>query len=205
MQILVATRNPGKLREYASLLSGLRANGQPLEWVTLTDLGIEREVDETGVTFEENARLKARAYAGESGLLTLADDSGLEVDALDGAPGVYSARYGGARLDDVGRYRLLLKNLGGTPAEQRTARFRCVVAVSTPGGELYTSDGACEGRIGIEPKGEYGFGYDPVFIVEGYGVTMAELPPDVKNRISHRARALRAVQPTLEAVLAGGG
>jgi XTP/dITP diphosphohydrolase len=203
MQILVATRNRGKLREYRGLLSGLRAGGQPLEWVTLTDLGIEREVEETGATFEENAHLKAQTYAGESGLLTLADDSGLEVDALDGAPGVYSARYGGAGLDDVGRYRLLLKNLAGKPAEQRSARFRCVVAVSTPEGKLYTSDGVCEGQIGIEPKGNYGFGYDPVFIVRDYGVTMAELPPEVKNRISHRAHALRAVQPTLEAILAG--
>jgi XTP/dITP diphosphohydrolase len=203
MQILVATRNQGKLREYSDLLSGLRANGQPLEWVTLTDLGIEWEVEETGATFEENARLKARTYAGESGLLTLADDSGLVVDALGGAPGVYSARYGGAGLDDVGRYRLLLRSLAGKPAEQRSARFRCVVAVATPEGELYTSDGVVEGQIGVEPKGSYGFGYDPVFIVQGYGVTMAELPPEVKNRISHRAQALRAVQPTLEAMLAG--
>jgi len=203
MQILVATRNRGKLREYADLLASLRADGQPPEWVTLTDLGIEREVEETGATFEENAVLKARAYARESGLLTLADDSGLEVDALGGEPGVYSARYGGPGLDDVGRYRLLLRKLAGVSAGQRAARFRCVVAVSTPEGELFTSDGVCEGQIGVEPKGENGFGYDPVFIAEGYGVTMAELPLEVKNRISHRALALRAVQPTLEAILAG--
>jgi XTP/dITP diphosphohydrolase len=203
MQILVATRNRGKLREYTDLLSSLRAEGQPPEWVTLTDLGIEREVEETGATFEENALLKVRAYARESGLLTLADDSGLEVDALNGEPGIYSARYGGPGLDDAGRYRLLLRKLAGVPADKRAARFRCVVAVSTPEGELFTADGVCEGQIGIEPKGDNGFGYDPVFIVEGYGVTMAELPLEVKNRISHRARALRAVQSTLEAILAG--
>jgi XTP/dITP diphosphohydrolase len=203
MQILVATRNRGKLREYADLLSILRAEGQPPEWVTLTDLDIAREVEETGTTFEENALLKAQAYAGQSGLLTLADDSGLEVDALNGEPGIYSARYGGPGLDDAGRYRLLLKNLAGVPVDRRAARFRCVVAVSTPEGELFTADGVCEGQIGVEPKGDNGFGYDPVFIVEGYGVTMAELPLDVKNRISHRARALRSVQPTLEAILVG--
>jgi XTP/dITP diphosphohydrolase len=203
MQILVATCNRGKLREYADLLSSLRAEGQPPEWVTLTDLGIEREVEETGATFEENALLKVRAYARESGLLTLADDSGLEVDALNGEPGIYSARYGGPGLDDAGRYRLLLRKLAGVPVDKRAARFRCVVAVSTPEGELFTADGVCEGQIGIEPKGDNGFGYDPVFIVEGYGVTMAELSLEVKNRISHRARALRAVQSTLEAILAG--
>lgn len=203
MKILVATRNAGKLREYAELLSGLTAGGHPVEWVSLADLGIVTEVEETGETFEANARLKAAAYAKESGLLTLADDSGLVVDALDGAPGVRSARYGGPGLDDAGRYQLLLQNLAGVPDDQRAARFRCVVALCTPGGELRTADGACEGRIAQAPRGEHGFGYDPVFYVVERGKTMAELPPAVKNRISHRARALEAIRPALEGILSG--
>ncbi|HEC23927.1 MAG TPA: XTP/dITP diphosphatase [Chloroflexi bacterium] len=201
MKVLIATRNRGKLREYADLLADLTAGGQPIEWVSLADLGIEREVEETGTTFEENARLKATAYARESGLLTLADDSGLEVDALGGAPGVHSARYGGPELDDEGRYRLLLEALKGVPEGKRSARFRCVVAITTPEGELHTAEGTCEGRIAREPKGEHGFGYDPVFVVEEYGRTMAELGPEIKNRISHRARALEAIRPVLATLL----
>ena len=201
MKVLIATRNRGKLREYADLLADLTAGGQPIEWVSLADLGIEREVEETGTTFEENARLKATAYARESGLLTLADDSGLEVDALGGAPGVHSARYGGPELDDEGRYRLLLEALKDVPEGKRSARFRCVVAITTPEGELHTAEGTCEGRIAREPKGEHGFGYDPVFVVEEYGRTMAELGPEIKNRISHRARALEAIRPMLATLL----
>lgn len=201
MKVLIATRNRGKLREYADLLADLTAGGQPIEWVSLADLGIEREVEETGTTFEENARLKATAYARESGLLTLADDSGLEVDALGGAPGVHSARYGGPELDDEGRYRLLLEALKDVPEGKRSARFRCVVAITTPEGELHTAEGTCEGRIAREPKGEHGFGYDPVFVVEEYGRTMAELGPEVKNRVSHRARALEAIRPMLATLL----
>lgn len=203
MKILVATRNPGKLREYAALLTGNSPNDEPVEWVSLSDLAIETEVDETGATLEENARLKALTYAQESGLLTLADDSGLEVDALGGAPGVHSARFGQPGLDDVGRYQLLLEKLGGVPDAERGARFRCVVAICTPQGETYTAQGVCEGRITHSPRGEHGFGYDPVFWVEERGTTMAELPPDVKNQISHRARALKAIQPLLVKLLAG--
>jgi XTP/dITP diphosphohydrolase len=156
------------------------------------------QVDESGDTFEENACIKALAYAQASGLLTLADDSGLEVDALDGAPGVHSARYAGPQAGDVDRYRKLLDALADVPEEQRSARFRCVVALAQPDGTVYTADGACEGKIGFAPRGEHGFGYDPVFIVEGSGgQTMAELSPDLKNRISHRARAVAAARAVL--------
>ena len=150
-------------------------------------------------SYHENALLKAQAFCQASGLLTLADDSGLEVDALDGAPGIYSARFGGPGLDDVGRYRLLLLKLEGVPDAQRTARFRCVIAVVWPDGREETVAGVCEGRIIHAPRGENGFGYDPVFFVNEQGHTMAELPAEIKNRISHRARATLAARDILAA------
>ena len=160
------------------------------------------EVEESGETFEENARIKAQAYARASGLVSLADDSGLEVDALGGAPGVHSARYAGPAATDSDRYRKLLDALTRIPEGQRSARFRCVVAIALPDGAIYTADGSCEGEIGFTPRGEHGFGYDPVFVVQGHaGRTMAELSPDVKNKISHRARALAAIQPVLRKLL----
>ncbi|MBM3190468.1 MAG: XTP/dITP diphosphatase [Chloroflexi bacterium] len=184
MKLLIATRNPGKKAEYAAILADFG-----LELVTLADLGIEADVDETGSTFAENALLKARAYAGLSGLLTLADDSGLEVDALDGAPGIRSARYAGPGATDQERYQQLLRALDGVPDERRGARFRCAIALVWPDGREEIVEGTCEGRITHEPRGTHGFGYDPVFHVLGYGCTMAELSPETKNRISHRARA----------------
>jgi XTP/dITP diphosphohydrolase len=190
--ILVATRNPGKLREYAHLLADL-----PVEWLTLDQAGITLEVEETGDSFLVNARLKATAYARASGLLSLADDSGLEVDALGGAPGVNSARYAGPGASDRERYELLLSKLKGVPRAQRLARFVCVVAIATPHGVIHTTRGEVRGRIIDQPRGEHGFGYDPVFWLEERGCTMAELPPDEKNQISHRARALRAMRTTL--------
>jgi XTP/dITP diphosphohydrolase len=197
-RLLVATNNPGKIREYEELLDGL-----PMQIVLPVQVGLALEVDESGQTFEENARIKALAYAQASGLLTLADDSGLEVDPLDGAPGVHSARYAGLEADDADRYRKLLAALVDVPPGQRSARFRCVVALAQPDGTVYTARGTCEGEIGFEPRGKHGFGYDPVFIVQGYeGQTMAELPPETKNRISHRARALRAARPVLARLLA---
>jgi XTP/dITP diphosphohydrolase len=160
-------------------------------------------VDETGDTFEENARIKALAYAQASGLLTLADDSGLEVDALGGGPGVWSARYAGPDASDVDRYQKLLAELADIPAGQRSARFRCVVALVQPDGTVHTAGGSCEGEIGFVPRGAHGFGYDPVFIVQGYGgLTMAELSSDVKNQLSHRARAIVAALPALAQLLA---
>jgi XTP/dITP diphosphohydrolase len=192
IKLLVATNNPGKVREYEALLRGL-----PLTLTYPAQEGIDIEVKETGSTFAENARLKATAYAKASGLLTLADDSGLEVDALGGEPGTRSARYAGQGASDEDRYRLLLSELEGVPWERRTARFRCVIAVARRPGEVHTAEGTCEGVIAFEPKGEHGFGYDPVFYVPEHGQTMAELEPEVKNRISHRARAAEGARRIL--------
>ena len=184
MRLLVATNNPGKIREYQNLLTGLN-----VELCGLADLELTDEVDEIGQTFEANARLKATAYGRASGLLTLADDSGLEVEALGGAPGVYSARYAGKGATDADRYNKLLAALDGVPWEKRAARFRCVIALAWPDGRLETFDGQCEGVIAFEPKGTNGFGFDPVFYMPEHGGTMAELPEERKNQISHRARA----------------
>lgn len=194
--LLVGTQNPGKRREYQYLLAGL-----PVRWLSPQEVGLEAfEPDETGATFEENARLKALAYAQAAHMATLADDSGLEVDALDGAPGIYSARYGGPGATDADRYRKLLKALEPVPEAQRTARFVCVVALALPDGQLYTARGTVEGHIGYEPKGTFGFGYDPVFVLPD-GRHLAELPSDEKHAISHRGAALTAFKPTLLRVL----
>lgn len=193
MKLLAATNNPGKLKEYRRLLQNL-----PLEITNLQQEGIHFEPEEAGATFEENAVLKASAFAARSGLLTLADDSGLEIDALGGEPGVHSRRYGGTRRgEDVRRYELVLSQLEGVPWADRTARFRCVVAVAAPGGQVETAEGSVEGVIAFEPQGEHGFGYDPIFFVPEFDRTMAQLPPETKNRISHRARAVEAVLPML--------
>lgn len=199
-KLLIATRNPGKVLEYRDLLADL-----DLELTFPEQEGLDLEVDETGATFEENARLKALAYAQASGLPSLADDSGLEVDALGGAPGIRSARYAGPQASDADRYRQLLAALADVPAGQRSARFRCVVALAWPDGTVQTAEGRCEGTIGFEPRGEHGFGYDPVFVVQGYGGrTMAELSPEIKNRISHRARAVLAARPFLQKLATDG-
>ncbi len=229
-KLLIATHNPGKVREYRALLGHA-----PFDLVSLSDARINEEVAETGDTFEDNARLKACEYAATSGLLTLADDSGLEVDALDGAPGVRSARYGedtvtgagAGNLSDQDRVTLLLRNLDGVPWDRRTARFRCVIAIAglpttchteahtpchteersdeesktprpqpnttaqdkNPASEVTFLEGAVEGVIQYEPMGNNGFGYDPVFYLPSHGLTMAQLPMEEKNRISHRAQA----------------
>jgi XTP/dITP diphosphohydrolase len=195
-RLLIATRNPGKLREYERLLAGV-----PLSLTYLDREGITHEVEETGETFTENAVRKAQEYARLSGLLTLADDSGLEVDALGGEPGVHSARYAGQEADDEDRYELLLGRMKGVPWEERGARFRCVIAVAEPEGETYTAEGTCEGVIAYAPQGDYGFGYDPIFYLPEHDKTMAQLPPEVKNRISHRARAAQEIRDTLEGIL----
>ncbi len=198
-KLLIATNNPGKVREYQELLADLPV---PVEITFPAQEGLMLEVDESGETFGENARIKAISYARVSGRLTLADDSGLEVDALDGAPGVHSARYAGPNASDADRYRKLLDALAQVPPGQRSARFRCVVALALPDGTTHTADGTCQGEIGFAPRGGHGFGYDPIFIVEGHGGrTMAELPPDLKNQISHRARAVMNLRPTLSEVL----
>ncbi len=197
MKILIATRNEGKRREYVALLATPGVGLEQAEWITLDEAGIEAEVEETGGTFEENARLKAAAYARLSGLLTLADDSGLEVDALGGAPGVQSARYAGPGASDSDRYLKLLQVLDGVPPEERGARFVCVVAVCTPDGEMHTAEGRIEGRIAYESRGTHGFGYDPIFYIPGLRMTLAEAGSEIKNRLSHRALALEAIRPTL--------
>ena len=198
-KLLVGTNNQGKVREYEELLIDLPAT---LDVTYPSREGLAMEVEESGETFDENARIKALAYAKASGLVSLADDSGLEVDALRGAPGVHSARYAGPGATDIDRYRKLLDAMAGIPTGQRSARFRCVVAIALPDGTVHTAEGSCEGEIGFAPRGEHGFGYDPVFVVKDYaGRTMAELPPDVKNVISHRARALAAIQPTIRKLL----
>lgn len=196
-RLLVATHNKGKVLEYADILG----DGS-IDWLTLDEAGVKAEVAETGDTFYENAVLKGVSYARQTGLLTLADDSGLEVDALGGAPGVHTARYGGLGLSAAERYELLLRNLEGVPVSARGARFRCVVALCAPDGTLLgTAEGVCEGRIALEPAGEGGFGYDPVFYLPKRGLTMAQLPAEEKHRISHRGRATRAIEPLLRRML----
>jgi XTP/dITP diphosphohydrolase len=197
-RVIAATTNPGKLSEIEAIL-----DGWPVELVSPAALGLKVQVDETGATYTENATLKALAYAPAAGLVALGDDSGLEVDALDGAPGLHSARYAGAGKSDSDRYRLLLHQLEGVPPVRRTARFRCVIAVATPAGAVQTAEGVCEGRIALEAAGLNGFGYDPVFFLDEFGCTMAQLPNGVKNTVSHRGRALLAARPLILAALRG--
>jgi len=186
LRLLLATNNPGKVREFRRLLAGA-----PFVVETPAEAGIALDVAETGSSYAENAALKARAFASAGGRLALADDSGIEVDALDGAPGMYSARFGGDGLDDAGRTALLLEKLAGVPMERRGARYRAVVAVAGPDGSVELFEGVQEGRIGFAPRGERGFGYDPVFITED-GRVQAEIDDTEKDRISHRGQAVRA-------------
>ncbi|MGI6368016.1 MAG: XTP/dITP diphosphatase [Anaerolineae bacterium] len=186
--MLVATHNLGKLREFRSLLAGLDQDVLGLE-----DARISVEVVEDGTTFAENALLKARTIARLSGVVTLADDSGLEVDALHSRPGVYSARYGGPQASDRDRCLLILQELSDAPEQLRRARFRCALAVVWPDGRTALTTGTCEGQISRELRGTDGFGYDPIFYVPEHGCTMAQLPQEEKNRISHRARAAQAM------------
>ena len=190
-RLLVATHNRGKVQEYRELLRQV-----PLELVSLDDLGITEDVDETGVTFQENAWLKAHTYSALGGMLTLSDDSGLEVDALEGQPGIHSARYGGDTChSDEERVSLLLSNLDGIPWPRRTARFRCVIAICQPGGTEVSLVGSVAGMIQYEPQGTEGFGYDPVFYLPSFDRTIAQLSMAEKNRISHRGDAAhKAVQ-----------
>lgn len=191
--LLLATSNPHKLEEFRAIFSDL-----PLKLLSLKDLHIDIEVEETGTTFAENAELKACTYAQASGMLTLADDSGLEIDALGGAPGVHSARYLGRETPYEVRFRSILEQLKGLPVDQRTARFRCVIALAEPSGYIRIVEGVIEGVIANSPRGKYGFGYDPIFFLPEFGKTLAELPPEIKNRISHRARAAQSARKLLE-------
>lgn len=190
--LLLATGNPGKLSEIQAILGDL-----PCELVTPSQMGLRLEVQETGSTYAQNAALKALQFSQASGLVTLADDSGLEVDALQGQPGIKSARYSplpGAT--DADRRKYLLTRLGEKP-QPWTARFRCTIAVAFPGGELQFVEGQCQGVIISEERGQNGFGYDPLFYLPEYGQTMAELPLGLKNRLSHRGQALIAARPIL--------
>jgi XTP/dITP diphosphohydrolase len=192
-ELLIATRNAGKVREVEPLLEGL-----PLRLRSLAEFPTVAEVEETGATFAENAALKARGYAAQTHLWTLADDSGLEVDALGGAPGIYSARYGGVGASDSERVVRLLDELSRTGEFRRRARFVCVIAIADSDAKLInTFTGTCEGRIAPAPRGENGFGYDPVFIPDGYEQSFGELSPEIKQQISHRARALNAARSFL--------
>ena len=197
-KLLLATNNRAKVSEYQNLLGDL-----PYALVTLSEEGITTEVAEEGMSLEENARIKAKAYAGESGLLALADDSGLEVDALGGEPGPLSARYAGEGASDMDRISYLLARLKGVPWEQRTARFRAVIAIAIPGGEVELCSGECPGFITFAPRGEHGFGYDPVFYLPELDKTMAELPMELKNQLSHRGKAARKAHEVLEGLRYG--
>lgn len=194
--LLIATHNRGKIAEYRLLLADL-----PVQVTSLEELGIEYEAPETGDTFAANAQQKAVAYVRLTGLRTWADDSGLEVDALEGRPGVRSARYGGAGLNDEDRYRRLLAEMEGVPESARSARFRCAVCIASPDGTDFVVEDTVEGMILRQPAGSYGFGFDPVFFLPEQGKTMAELSPNVKNRLSHRGKAARAAKLRLSELL----
>ncbi len=194
-RLVIASRNEKKKRELLQIIEGLE-----LDIVTLKEYTEAPEVEEDGLTFRENAIKKAREIARFTGCVTLADDSGLEVDVLGGRPGVYSARFAGEPSDDERNNRKLLEMLQGVPAPERTARFRCVIAIAFPGGRIETTEGTCEGQIGFTPGGQGGFGYDPLFIPDGFNQTFAELDPEVKNRISHRGKALQEASRLLRTI-----
>jgi len=194
--LLLATNNPGKAAEFRELLADAG-----WELVTPRDINLHLEVEESGGDYAENAKIKAATFAKASGLVALADDSGLEVDALGGAPGPLSARFGGEGIDDEKRVVLLLERLAGVPPEKRSARFRCLIAVARPDGQVYLFEGRCEGRVAEAPRGENGFGYDPVFMLPERGLTLAELPSQEKNAVSHRGRAARQARTFLEGLL----
>ena len=194
MRFVLATHNPGKLREMGEILKDFG-----IEVVSPKDLGLTVDVEETGSTFAENAMLKAKAICKAAGLPAIADDSGLCVDALNGAPGVYSARYGGEGLDDRDRYLLLLNSLRGAPT--RAAHFSCAVACAFPNGDTLTAEGRCDGAIAYAPLGEGGFGYDPVFLLPEKGKTFGQLSQEEKSAVSHRGRALQDFAGKLKAYL----
>ena len=190
--LLVATTNRHKLDEYRAIFADL-----PFTLLSLHDIQLDMDVEETGTTFQANAELKALAYAKASGMLSLADDSGLEIDALDGAPGVYSARFIRPDASYEERFRTIFAALRDLPPEKRTARFRCVITIAEPGGYHQSVQGAIEGLITDAPRGKNGFGYDPIFLVPRLGMTTAELAPEAKNQISHRGLAAQQAREVL--------
>jgi XTP/dITP diphosphohydrolase len=192
-KLLLASANPGKVKEYRLLLANLG-----YQIITLAEQGISKVAIESGDSYEQNAQMKATTYAKLSQLISLTDDSGLEVDVLNGEPGIHSARFAGRDATDTDRVRALLARLDGVPWERRTAHFRCVIAIATPKDELELCSGECDGIIAFEPRGNNGFGYDPIFYLPEIGKTMAELPLEVKNRISHRAQASQKARQVLK-------
>jgi len=194
-KLLLATRNAGKAREYSLLLQR-----SPFELTALDAEGIQEDVKESGKTLQENARLKAVGYAVDDRFLVMADDSGLEVDALGGAPGPLSARFAGKGASDRDKVNLLLSRLQGVPWEERSARFRCVIAIASERKVIGLCEGVCEGIISFEAEGDQGFGYDPIFYIPELDKTMAELTLEEKNRVSHRARAAEKAVRVLERI-----
>lgn len=194
-KLLIASGNKGKIREFEEILKGL-----PVNFVSLDEVAPNFEVEETGKTFKENAILKVKSYAKKTGLMTIADDSGLEVDALGGKPGVYSARFFGEKSQEE-KNEAILNMLKNTPEDKRTARFICIVAVVDLEGKIETTEGIMEGRIAYEQRGDNNFGYDPIFIPNGLDKTNAELKVEEKNRISHRGKALRKAREILRKFL----
>ena len=195
MKFVLATQNAGKVKEMSAILAQF-----DIEVISAKDAGIDLDVEETGATFAENAMLKAKAICKAANLPAIADDSGLCVDALNGGPGVYSARYGGESLDDKGRYQLLLNNMRGQTT--RAAHFACAIACAFPNGKTLTAEGRCNGTIAFAPMGEGGFGYDPVFLVPEKRKTFAQMTAEEKAEISHRGRALEKFVEKLETYLA---
>ena len=197
MKVILASQNRHKLQEIQAILAPY-----DIQLVLQSELGLHIDVEETGTTFEENSELKARAVMEATGMPAIADDSGICVDALGGEPGIYSARYGAPEcVTDEDRLYHLLKNLRGIRAEERTARFVCVITLLWPDGRKLVAKGSCEGLITFEPRGENGFGYDPIFFSPAHGCTLAQLPPEEKNKISHRANALNRLEQMLEGTL----
>lgn len=196
MRIIFATGNEGKMREIRMIMADLG-----LEILSMKEAGLYADVDENGTTFEENAVIKAKGIAALCNDIVLADDSGLEIDALNKEPGVYSARYMGEDTSYHVKNRNLVERLEGVPDEERTARFVCAIAAALPDGRVLETKAAMEGRIGYEERGENGFGYDPIFVLPEYGKTTAELNPEEKNKLSHRGKALRLMKEKLEEIL----
>jgi XTP/dITP diphosphohydrolase len=191
--LLLATTNEHKVEEFRTIFRDL-----PFTLLSLRDIQNEMDVEETGTTFAENAILKAQAYARATDMLALADDSGIEIDALGGAPGVYSARFAGRDTSYTERFRLIFERLQNVAPSERTARFRCAIALAEPSGYMRVAEGTIEGVIAESARGENGFGYDPIFLVPEFGKTTAEMTPEEKNRISHRGRAAEAARRLLE-------
>ena len=184
-RFIVATKNRGKLKEIREILADF-----PFEVVSMEEAGIDADIEEYGSTFEENAMIKARDVSGATGEIVMADDSGLEVDYLDGAPGIYSSRFAGEGATDGDKNNKLLRLLKDVPFENRKARFVCVIAVVFPNGSSFSVRGTCEGYIDLKPEGDNGFGYDPLFFMQDYNMTMAQMKTEDKNKVSHRGKAL---------------